>query len=76
MTNTVGVYHYGTLISTGVHTGYTISSISKIAERVFNPGMHVQVTSTDGNNIGATMQTRVLTDSDTSITVQDATPFS
>lgn len=39
-------------------------------------GRNVQITATDGNNIGATIWTRVVNDGGTTLTLQDAGPFS
>lgn len=78
MTIAVDVYKNGTKLGSGTATAAsaTIASFTVVTGRVVGSGRNVQVTPTAGNNIGATMNTRVITDGGTSLTLSDPVPFS
>lgn len=71
-----GVYKGTTLLGTGSITTNSITSFTATNNRTVGSGRNVSVTATSGNNVGATFQTRVLTDGGTTLTLREVTPFS
>jgi hypothetical protein len=71
----VSVYKNGRLLGTGSMTNgsKTVSTYSGTAPI---SGRNVSITATGGNNTGATINTRVVTDGGTSLTLYDAGPYS
>lgn len=78
MTISVDVYKNGTKLGSGTGTAAStgITSFTVVTGRVVGSGRNVQVTPTTGNNIGATMNTRIITDGGTTLTMSDKLPFS
>ncbi|MFA6984580.1 MAG: hypothetical protein WC213_00040 [Arenimonas sp.] len=78
MTYAVDVYKNGTKLGSGTATAAskTISSYTALIAGNSPAGKNVQVVATAGNNIGAKIDTRVITDNTTSLVMQDAGPFS
>jgi hypothetical protein len=74
MTVSVGVYKGVNKLGTGTATNgsATITSFTTASGNVVGPGRNVQVTITSGsNNVGNTINTRVLVDGVTSLTLND-----
>lgn len=74
MTVSVGVYKGVNQLGTGTATNgsATITSYTATLGRVVGPGRNVRVTITSGsNNVGNTINTRVLVDGGTSLTLND-----
>ena len=78
MTITVDVYKSNLKLGSGTATANSrsITSFTVSSGLVVGPGRNVPVTPTSGNNIGATMATRAITDGGTSLTLKDPVPFS
>lgn len=78
MTYAVDVYKNGQKLGSGTATAgsKTISSYTALAVGNSPAGKNIQVVATAGNNIGAKIDTRVITDGVTSLTLNDAGPFS
>ena len=76
MAYNASVYKGNNLLGTGSITTNSITSFTAAGGNVVGSGRNVSVTGTSGNNIGATFNTRVLTDGGTTLTLKDATPFS
>lgn len=78
MTYAVDVYKNGRKLGSGTATAAskTITSYTALIAGNSPAGKNVQVVSTGGNNIGAKIDTRVIVDGVTSLTLQDAGPFS
>lgn len=78
MTIAVDIYKNGTKLGSGTATAASasITSFTVVTGRVVGPGRNVQLTPTAGNNVGATMNTRVITDGGTSLTLASPVPFS
>lgn len=78
MTYAVDVYKNGQKLGSGTATAAskTISSYTALSVGNSPAGKNIQVVATAGNNIGAKIDTRVITDSVTSLVLQDAGPFS
>lgn len=78
MTIAVDVYKNGTKLGSGTATAAStsITSFTVTTGLVVGSGRNVQVTPTAGNNVGATMNTRVITDGGTTLTLKDPVPFS
>lgn len=78
----VDIYRNGIKLGSGSanNGSKTISSYSANLSRTLpqfaTPRADVQVTATSGNNIGATWNTRVVTDGGATLTLADAAPFS
>lgn len=74
MAYNVDVYKGGIKLGAGSATGgsRTVSSYTGTAP---NSGRNVTVVSTGGNNVGASINTRVVTDGGTSLTLYDAGPY-
>lgn len=77
MSFSVDVYKGTTKLGSGTATGgsTSITSFTVVTGRVVTSGRNVQVTATTGNNVGASINTRVITDGGTSLTLKDALPF-
>jgi len=78
MAYNVSVYKGSTLLGTGTmaNASATVSSYTAGVAGNTPAGKNVQIASTSSNNIGAVIATRVLVDGTTSLTLQDAGPFS
>lgn len=77
MTYAVDVYKNGLKLGSGTATGGSATIASYTALSVGNSpaGRNVQVVATAGNNVGASIATRVITDSVTSLVMQDKGPY-
>ena len=78
MTIAVDIYKNGTRLGGGTATANStsITSFTVVTGRVVGSGRNIQLVPTAGNNIGATMNTRVITDGGTTLTLKDPVPFS
>lgn len=78
MAYNVDVYKGGIKLGSGSATNgsATISSYTAAVAGNSPAGKNVQVVATSGNNIGASVATRILTDGVTSLTLQDKSTFS
>ncbi len=78
MTITVDVYKGVNKLGSGTATAASasITSVTLVNERTIGPGRNVQIVPTTGNNIGAILNTRVITDGVTTLTLKDPVPFS
>ena len=78
MTYAVDVYKNGIKLGSGTATAASTSITSYTALVAGNSpaGKNVQVVATAGNNIGAKIDTRVITDDTTTLVMKDAGPFS
>lgn len=54
----------------------TVSTYTALVAGSSPAGKNVQIVATGGNNVGGTIATRVIVDGTTSLTLQDAGPFS
>lgn len=75
MAYNVSVYKGSTLLGTGSATNGS-RSISSYSGTAPGSGRNVQVTATSGNNIGATVADRVVTDGGSTLTMKEPSPFS
>lgn len=77
MAYNVDVYKNGIKLGSGSATNgsATISSYTAAVAGNSPAGKNVQVAATGGNNIGASVSTRILTDGTTSLTLQDKSTF-
>lgn len=78
MAYNVSVYKGPILLGTGsmANDSATVSSYTAGVAGNTPAGKNVQIMSTGGNNIGASISTRVLVDGTTSLTLKDKGPFS
>lgn len=78
MTYAVDVYKNGIKLGSGTATAAsaTISSYTAAVAGNSPAGKNVQVVATAGNNVGAKIDTRILVDGTTSLTLADLGPFS
>lgn len=78
MTYAVDVYKNGIKLGSGTATAAsaTISSYTAAVAGNSPAGKNVQVVATAGNNIGGKIDTRILVDGTTSLTLRDLGPFS
>lgn len=78
MTVAVDVYKNGLKLGSGTATAgsTSITSYSANLSRTLGSGRNVQITPTAGNNVGATMDTRIVTDGGATLTMSDKLPFS
>ncbi len=78
MTYAVDVYKNGIKLGSGTATAAsaTISSYTAVVAGNSPAGRNVQVVATAGNNIGAKIDTRIITDNTTSLVLNDVGPFS
>lgn len=77
MTYAVDVYKGVQKLGSGTATGgsATIASYTALVAGNSPAGKNVQVISTAGNNIGASIATRVITDGTTSLVMNDKGPY-
>jgi hypothetical protein len=77
MTYAVDVYKGGIKLGGGTATAAsaTVSSYTAAVAGNSPAGKNVTVVATAGNNIGASINTRILTDGTTSLTLQDKGPY-
>lgn len=78
MAYNVDVYKGGIKLGSGTmaNGSATVSSYTATASRVTGSGRNVEITATGGNNIGATVQTRVITDGGSTLTLSHNGKFS
>jgi len=81
MAFSVNIYRNGIKLGSGTATGgsKTISSysanLSRTLPKFATPQADVQITATTGNNVGATWNTRIVTDAGATLTLADAAPY-
>lgn len=70
MTVAVDIYKNGTKLGSGTATAgsTSITSFSAQSGRTVGSGRNVQITATNGNNVGFTWSTRVVTDGGSTLT--------
>lgn len=78
MTISVDIYKGVNKLGSGTATAGSaaVTAFSTVNGNVVGSGRNVQVTMTTGNNIGASFNTRVLTDDGATLTLSDPIPFS
>jgi hypothetical protein len=78
MAYNVSVRKGGIQLGTGsmANGSATVSSYTAAVAGNSPAGKNVEITATGGNNTGATIQTRIIVDGTTSLTLKDAGPFS
>jgi hypothetical protein len=74
MAYNVDVYKGANKLGAGSMTGGS-KSLSSYTGTAPGSGRNVQITATGGNNVGATINTRVVTDGGATLTLYDAGPY-